>query len=472
MLSKALLVAFFRLLHCYDEEPMELSLTTPPGVALASALEITPTMSCVPARTAAGTHASHHEAAPTNAGEDHPLTPHLLCIGGEDHHLRIPFLLAVGQRGMRVTAAGTGDSALFVRAGIDYRPFRFDRFVNPISDFRAIGVLRALIEKVDPDLVQSFDTKPNLLVPFAVRGDRGTAVIRTINGLGWIYSSRSALALTLSPVYRALHRLAAQSTAMTVFQNQDDQSFFERHAMIGAGLNRLIPGSGVDIGSFERAAAAGPTAAEVRRTLGLEGCEVVITVTRLTRQKGIPTLLEAAALVHEVRPAVRFLLVGPRESEGPLAVTQAEIERHAPYVMAIGPRSDVPSLLKAADVFAFPTEYREGVPRALMEAALAGLPIVTTRMPGCVDIVRDGWSGLLVPPHSPRLLASRIIELLDNRAAAAAMAAQASDIVRQEFGLDLTTTRYLAAYSELLDEPSRRKTPAVNSNLELRKRLS
>jgi len=72
--------------------------------------------------------------------------------------------------------------------------------------------------------------------------------------------------------------------------------------------------------------------------------------------------------------------VGPRESEGPFAVTQAEIERHAPYVLAIGPRSDVPALLGVADVFAFPTEYLEGVPRALLEAAVAGRPIVTTRM--------------------------------------------------------------------------------------------
>jgi glycosyltransferase involved in cell wall biosynthesis len=187
----------------------------------------------------------------------------------------------------------------------------------------------------------------------------------------------------------------------------------------------------------------------------VENCEVVITVTRLTRQKGIPALLQAAALVHRVRPTVRFLLVGPRESEGPLAVTQEEIDRHAPYVVAVGPRSDIPSLLKASDVFAFPTEYREGVPRVLLEAALAGLPIVTTRMPGCSDVVRDGWSGFLVAPRAPHTLASRIITLLDNRAAARTMAVRASEQVRQEFGLDLTIARCAAAYSELLDEPVR-----------------
>jgi glycosyltransferase involved in cell wall biosynthesis len=375
----------------------------------------------------------------------------LLCIGGEDHHLRIPFLLALADRGVRVIAAGSGDGVPFARAGITYHTFRFNRFVNPLADLTAIRRLRELIAETRPDLIQCFDTKPNLLVPLAARRIGGAAVIRTINGLGWLYSSRSALALVLRPVYVALHRLAARGTAMTVFQNRDDQRFFERFAMIGEGSSRLIPGSGIDIGRFELAVAEGPEAADLRRTLGCEGCEIVVTVTRLTRQKGVPALLEAAALVHEVRPAVRFLLVGPRESEGPLAVTEAELKRHAPYVIATGPRSDVPSLLKAADVFAFPTEYREGVPRALLEAGLAGLPIVATRMPGCSDVISDRQTGLLVPPHAPRELAGAIIELLDDRVAAGAMAARAARLVRQEFNLDLTVARYIAAYNELLD---------------------
>jgi glycosyltransferase involved in cell wall biosynthesis len=385
----------------------------------------------------------------------------LLCIGGEDHYLRIPFLLALGQRGVKVTAAGTGDATPFASAGIEYHSYRFDRFVNPLADLAAIKLLTRLIADVRPDLVQCFDTKPNLLVPLAARRLGGVAVIRTINGLGWIYSSHSALALALRPVYVALHRLAAGGTAMTVFQNRDDQTFFERCAIVGKGSSRLIPGSGIDVARFERAAAGEPSAADLRRSLGLENCEIVITVTRLTRQKGIPTLLEAAALIHAARPTVRFLLVGPRESEGPLAVTQAELDRHAPYVVAVGTRSDVPSLLKAADVFAFPTEYREGVPRALLEAALAGLPIVATNMPGCNDVVRDGWSGFLVPPHSPRLLATKILDLLDDRSTARAMAAHAAELVRQEFNLDLTVARYIAAYNELLDDPLRSKLQAA-----------
>jgi glycosyltransferase involved in cell wall biosynthesis len=166
---------------------------------------------------------------------------------------------------------------------------------------------------------------------------------------------------------------------------------------------------------------------------------------------GIPALLEAAAQVHEVRPDVRFLLVGPRESEGPLAVTQDEIERHAPYVKAIGLRADVPALLALANVFAFPTEYREGVPRVLLEAALAGVPIVSASMPGCSDVVRDGWNGFLVPPGAPPILAARILDLLRDREMGRTMAARAAERVKEEFALDTIVTRHAALYRELLD---------------------
>jgi glycosyltransferase involved in cell wall biosynthesis len=381
--------------------------------------------------------------------------PHLLCIGGVDHSLRIPFLLALRDKGFRISAAGTGDPAPFALAGIDYHPFHFSRFVEPLTDWTAFEAISKMIANLRPALVQCFDTKLNVMVPFAARGFRDVKVVSTINGLGWLYSSSSPMALGLRPVYRSLQRLADRWTAVTVFQNRDDLAFFKRHRMVGRGDHLVIPGSGIDIKRFERAGAAGSSTTELREALGLVASEVVITVTRMTRQKGIPTLLDAAALVHQRRPGVRFLLVGPRESEGPFAVTQAEIDRHTPYVLALGPRSDVPALLGVADVFAFPTEYLEGVPRALLEAAVAGRPIVTTKMPGCTDVICDGWNGFLVPPRDPRLLAERILDLLRDRGTAAVMGARAAELVRREFNLEITVARYAAVYENLVSRSSR-----------------
>lgn len=379
------------------------------------------------------------------------MTPHVLCVGGEDHDLRIPFMVALRARGFRVTAVGSATTAPFVRAGLEYHPFCFDRFVNPRSDWAAVTVLAKLFSELRPDLVQSFDTKPGLFVPLAARRSGHVRVVVTITGMAGLFSSRAPIVHALRVVYRFLHRRAARFGATTIFQNCVDQAYFERHSMADKATSRLIPGSGVDIDGFCQALASAPSPAELRETLGLGASEIVITVARLSRQKGIATLLKAAALIHRERPGVRFLLVGPRESEGPFAISQAEIARHAPYVLALGRRADVPALLTMADAFAFPTEYREGVPRALLEAALAGLPIVTTSMPGCCDVVRR-WTGFVVPPRSPRALASRVLDILGDRKTAREMAARAAEHVRREFGLELTADRYAAVYREVLDE--------------------
>jgi glycosyltransferase involved in cell wall biosynthesis len=399
--------------------------------------------------------------------EDARLTAHLLCVGGEDHHLRIPFMLALRRYGFRVSAASTGDPRLFARAGLEHRSFYFDRFVNPAADWAAVKRLAKLFADLRPDIVQSFDTKPSLLVPLAARGIERVRVVRTINGMGWLYSSQAPIALILRVAYRLLHQHAACSVAATVFQNCADQDYFQRHAMADRVTSRLIPGSGVDIDAFYQALALAPSPPQLRQTLGLGNAEVVITVTRLSRQKGIATLLEAAALVHRERPSVRFLLVGPRESEGPFAISQTETDRHAPYVLALGCRHDIPALLSIADVFAFPTEYREGVPRVLLEAALAGIPIVTTSMPGCSDVVHDGWTGLVIPPGSPMALASHILKLLDDPQKAREMARRATDVARWDFGLELTAARYAAVYRDILEEvvPGIRSLAQIGSSI-------
>jgi glycosyltransferase involved in cell wall biosynthesis len=382
------------------------------------------------------------------------LRPHLLCIGGEDHFLRVPFLVALRDRGFRVSAAGTGDPAAFADAGIDYYLFRMSRFFDLRGDWLSLKSLARLIAGIRPAVVQCFDTKLNILVPFATRFAGGVPVVSTITGLGWLYSSRSPLALSLRPVFETLERRAERSTTVTVFQNRDDQAFFVRHRLVGGERHLVIPGSGIDVGHFDQCAAKGSAPAVLRRELHLGESPTVVTVTRLTRQKGIPTLLAAAALVHREEPLVHFLLVGPRESEGPFAVTKDEISRHAPYVSALGARSDIPALLRIADVFAFPTALREGVPRALMEACVAGRPAVTTNMPGCTDVIHDRWNGLVVPARSPRRLAGAILELLRDRDRAMEYGSRASTYVRKEFNLDITVDRYAAVYEKVLARQS------------------
>ncbi len=373
---------------------------------------------------------------------------HIVCVGGEDHPLRIPYIHALQERQYRVTAVSTGLGSAFADAGIDHHHCQFDRFSSGRGDLGKIGNFRRLLSSLKPDIVHSFDTKPNLLVPFALRGS--SAVVRTINGLGWTFSTTQARALALRPIYASLQRIASFWTSATVFQNNDDMALFKKWRLLGPGVANLIGSSGIDVKGFERQQKAGPHPDQLRHELGLQGAEIVIYVGRLTRQKGIPTLLKAVPLVLAQRPSAKFVLVGPLESEGPFAVDPASLERLAPHVVHLGRRQDVPSLLGMANVFAFPTEYREGIPRVLLEAGLAGLAIVASKKPGCTDVVLDGVNGYLVPPQDPQALASRIIDLLGDPACAADMGKISKSIVEQKFELKLVVDAYCAVYDSIL----------------------
>lgn len=395
---------------------------------------------------AAATGCSHWNAPDMAASR----RSRVLLVAGENIHLRVPFLLKLRERGFHVGAAGTEDDAQFATYKIDYYRYELRRFIDPRADWRALAALAEIISTFDADIVQAFDTKPDILVPLAANHVGKGKVVRTINGLGWAFSSRSAMALVLRPVLRGLYRATAGLTALTVFQNRSDAAYFERKGMLGKGECQLIPGSGIDVGGFEATLEAAPSAEALRLALGLGANAVITTVSRLSKAKGIPTLLRAAALVNEKRPKTRFLLVGSRETEGKLACPQSEIERHAAYVKAIGPRSDVPALLRLSNIFVYPTELCEGIPRALLEAALAGIPIVTTDVPGSTDVIENGLSGLVVPPGDAGALADRIIELLDDPVGARAMAERARARVLEEFNLDAIVDMYTKAYLRLV----------------------
>ena len=377
------------------------------------------------------------------------MDPHIVCVGGEDHKLRVPFLLALRRRGYRVTAVSTGDGAAFDAAGIAHESYRFNRFSSGGSDWGAIRAFGKQIAGLKADIVQSFDTKPNLLVPLATRGN--TAVVRTINGLGWVFSSTEPRALAIRPAFCALQWLAARWTSATVFQNREDQAFFSKWHLLGSSKSQLIGSSGVDSDAFVAAQKSGPSRDRLRAQLGLTGAEIIIYVGRLTRQKGIPTLLKALPKILAARPSARLVLVGPLESEGPFAIDPQSISGLSPHVMALGQRSDVSSLLAIADVFAFPTEYREGIPRVLLEAGLSGLPIVASRMPGCSDVVTDGRNGYLVEPRKPDAFAEKIIALLGNPEEARAMGARSVPLVRQRFDLAKVTDAYCGLYNSILE---------------------
>ena len=190
--------------------------------------------------------------------------------------------------------------------------------------------------------------------------------------------------------------------------------------------------------------ATGLAAREIaRRELGLPSDATVIgAVGRLTYQKAPEDFVDMIRRLR--RPGVVGVWVGDGELAGRVRQLAAA-EPAAPVVLA-GERADVPRLLPAFDVFALPSRY-EGLPTAIVEAMMCGVPVVATAVNAVADVVVPGETGLLVPPGRPDLMASAVSYLLSSPAAAAQMATRAQAQLGDRYRISALRASLAAAYA-------------------------
>ncbi|HYW79895.1 MAG TPA: glycosyltransferase family 4 protein [Thermoguttaceae bacterium] len=373
-------------------------------------------------------------------------------VGGEDVHLRIPLLLKLRERGFHVGAVGSRDGRPFAEHDIPYYHYPLQRFVTPLADLRARKRLFELFKRHQPDIVHGFNSKPAIFAMFAARQAKIPGRVRTITGMGYVFSSSSPLALGLRPVIRHLQRKASEAASMTIFQNSDDRDYFCRHRLVLPGRHALVLGSGVDIEEFSRGCPDAGKLMQLREQLGASGRPVVTMISRLVRTKGVLEYLRAAHTVHRRFRNACFLLVGPLASEGRQGVSQSEIERYRDDVQYLGRRDDVAALLAVSDLFVLPSYYREGIPRVLLEAGAMGLPLITTGMPGCKEVVRHGLNGLVVPPRKVNPLADAISKMLDSPIDRDDMGRVSRRHVLEHFDLEIVANAYEKIYRRSLDQ--------------------
>jgi glycosyltransferase involved in cell wall biosynthesis len=115
----------------------------------------------------------------------------------------------------------------------------------------------------------------------------------------------------------------------------------------------------------------------------------------------------------------------------------------------LGPRRDIPDLLRGAHIACQPSTYREGLPKSALEAAAAGKPLVATDIPGCREAVQDGITGFLVPPRNPEALAAALKTLIDSPELRSQMGAAGRLRVEQNFSDAIICQKTLLVYEAL-----------------------
>ena len=235
-------------------------------------------------------------------------------------------------------------------------------------------------------------------------------------------------------------RMATHVT--TVCQFAAERDFIRRHSskFVGPIVN------GVDPVPVDRASRS-----RTRAELGLREDDVaVVSVGRLTFEKGHRDLADAwRRLPETLRGKAVLVVIGDGPDEAAIRCEYAEV---AGRVMLLGRRHDVPDLLGAADVFAFPSLH-ENLSNALLEAMAQGLPVVATRVGGNTEVVSRG-GGVLVEPHDPAGLSAALAELLSDPARRLAAGDEAARVVHDHYSTDRMIQVLDETYQTILRGPA------------------
>jgi len=276
------------------------------------------------------------------------------------------------------------------------------RSLNAIADLALSVRLWRTYLREQPDIVFHNTIKPVIYGSLAARIANVPRVVNMITGLGYIFTRNGVVQRILRPLVKVMYRYALKKSDTVLFQNPDDKRYFERHGLVDGLSSAITYGSGVDLEHFYFV--------EPRKTN--EACTFLF-VGRILRDKGVVEFVEAASKVKRDYPMCSFKLLGRIDKDNPTQIKEHSIDKwtKAGCVEYLGEVEDVRYVLEKADVVVLPS-YREGVPRALLEAMAMGKAIITTDTPGCRETVINGQNGILVPPREVDPLAEAMIRMI------------------------------------------------------------
>ena len=335
--------------------------------------------------------------------------------------------------------------ARFAALGLRWQPLAMERrSLNPLRELGVMWRLVRLLWRERPALVHDFTIKCAVYGALAARLAGVPARINSVDGMGYVFSSRDLTARLLRvPVRLSLRAALGGRRTRLILQNPDDVALFEHARLVDAAHVRLIPGSGVDCQRFRPHRASHRSAAPPR----------VLLAARLLWDKGVAEYVEAARILRTRGVAATFLLAGTPDAGNPAAVPVDTVRGWVRDGLIEWPGhvNDMAGLLASVDVAVLPS-YREGLPTSMIEAAACSLPLVTCDVPGCREVVTDGVEGLLVPPRDAGALATAIARLLEDPDLRERMGQAARAKALADFDERLVIERTLAVYRELLGD--------------------
>lgn len=336
-----------------------------------------------------------------------------------------------------VCSRGGGPLVEAVRTlGLPFLPASFGK--RPSR--RLVEDLRRLLAENEIGLLHTHGGVAGLFGRWAAKRAGTPAVVHTLHGIHYLHYRNPVL----RRLFIGLERRSSRLSDAVICVSEADRDRAVRLRLAEEGRLRLIR-NGVEpppLASPARERALW----ELRARVKLDP-PVVGTVARLHRQKGVGYLLKAAEKLAQARPGAKVVVVGggPLESKFRKALGRGGLGR---TVILLGERADAADVMELFDVFVLPSLW-EGLPLVLAEAAARGKPVVAADIDGVREVVRDGETGLLVPPKDPAALAAAVERLLGDPALARRLAARARAEIPPRFTMDRMVAEHAALYLDL-----------------------
>mgnify|MGYP003951095363 CR=1 FL=1 len=322
--------------------------------------------------------------------------------------------------------------------GINVININFRRSLNtPFIDLCNLIKLINLFRKEKPDIIHNVALKTILIGSIAGLFTKNSIVVNAYTGLGYVFSSNQLKAIIIQIIIKPFLKLIIRKkNYWAIFQNPDDMHLFTELGLNVTKRSVLIRGSGIDINKFSK-------------VIDKNKKPRVMLASRMLWDKGVGEFVKAAKFAREKNIEAEFIIVGDVDEDNPMSIPVPVLKKwtNSSYVDWKGYSDNMFETLSSASIICLPS-YREGLPMVLLEAAAIGRPLIATDVPGCREIVKDGYNGILVKPKDVNSLYNAIFTLIHSSEIRKVMGENGRKLVENEFSTEIVNSKIISLYKK------------------------